>query len=401
MLNVVAPFGFYGAGNIGDEATLQGFARLVSRCPHRLRVWVGSRNPYHTSKIEPSFRYFQPQRRDWRLWWVEKRASAVVFAGGTPIMDGLGDWPLCEVAPLTEDAYRGGKSVAFVGIGTEGLERQESRRIVREQLGRWVRQWTVRSLRDQERLTEYGVPPERIHVAADMAWLLDPVSADWGRRQLEAWGVASQPRLIGVNLLGEKNILAREPRLFEKLAEFLDVLVETHDLFVLFLANEVRAGETFDTTAAQWTRAAMKRQQQTFIAPNEYLAPQQMLSLIANCHATVSMRYHFCLFSALQGVPFFALQRSDKVADLCFDLDWAFGVGLRNLQVASAIALFDVFEQLRSAAIDRLNTQLAVLRNRAYTNLISFESLLTSTHRKSVKSRPGSIREFVPPPVIR
>ena len=30
-MNLVAPFGFYGAGNIGDEATLQGFARLLSR----------------------------------------------------------------------------------------------------------------------------------------------------------------------------------------------------------------------------------------------------------------------------------------------------------------------------------------------------------------------------------
>ena len=46
-----------------------------------------------------------------------------------------------------------------------------------------------------------------------------------------------------------------------------------------------------------------------------------MMSLIANCRLTLGMRYHFCLFSALQDVPFVALQRSDKVADLCWDLD--------------------------------------------------------------------------------
>lgn len=395
-MNLLVPWGFYGWGNIGDEATLQGFARLVAYARQRFRVWVGSRNPCHTQRIEPSFRYFQTQRRDWTLWWMEKRTDAVVFAGGTPIMDCLGDWPLCEVAPLVEDAHRRGRSVAFVGVGTERLQRQQSWRIMADRLAPIVRYWTVRSEPDQARLIEYGVPPDRIHVAADMAWLLDPVSPYWGWQQIETWGLADHPRLIGVNLLGEKNILEREPRLFEKLAEFLDALIEEHGVFILFLANEVRDGETFDTAAAQQTQAAMKSRHQTFIAPNEYLAPQQMLSLIANCYATISMRYHFCLFSALQGVPFFALQRSDKVVDLCFDLDWQFGVKLSNLQVTDSLALFEAFEQERTATVDRLHMRLPILRGRAFTNLSGLASLLNCTRRRSMDGRPGSVAGEIP-----
>ena len=93
-MNLLAPFGFYGWGNIGDEATLQGFARLVARSPHRFRVWVGSHNPRHTARVEPSFRYFHHPFSDWTRRWANYRTSAVVVAGGTPIMDCHGDWPL-------------------------------------------------------------------------------------------------------------------------------------------------------------------------------------------------------------------------------------------------------------------------------------------------------------------
>jgi polysaccharide pyruvyl transferase WcaK-like protein len=279
------------------------------------------------------------------------------------------------VTPLVEQAHRRGRPVAFVGIGTERLGRLESRRIVGERLGSCVRYWTVRSERDEARLIEYGVPPERVRVAADMAWLLDAVRPDWGLQRLREWGLAGLPRLLGVNLLGEKAVLAREPRLFEKVAEFLDVLIERHDVFVLFLANEVREGETFDKAAALKTITAMKRRDRAALAPNEYLAPQQMCSLIANCHATVSMRYHFCLFSALQGVPFIALQRSDKVADLCWDLDWPFGAEPEGLTAAGLVTLFEEFEGQRDAVLSRLGARIADLRDRACENLAALQAL--------------------------
>jgi polysaccharide pyruvyl transferase WcaK-like protein len=374
-MNLLAPFGFYGAGNIGDEATLQGFARLVAGCAPRQRVWVASRNPRHTRNVEPSFRYFQAEGRDWTRWLAEKRTKAVVFAGGTPIMDCLGKWPLSEVAPLVEDARRRGKPVVFAGIGTEGLHREESRRIVGEQLGAWTRQWTVRSQFDYERLVDYGVPAERIQVAADMAWLLNPASPDWGRQRLRDWGIDPHRRLLGVNLLAEKHVMAREPRLFAKLAEFLDLAIENHEAFVVFLSNEVREEATFDKAAAIGTLAAMRHRNQAFIAPNEYLAPQQMCSLIANCRATVSMRYHFCLFSALQTVPFLALKRSDKVADLCSDLEWPYGTGMNELTVAGLTELFDHMASHHASAPGRLSERTLKLRRRAYENTIAIDEL--------------------------
>jgi polysaccharide pyruvyl transferase WcaK-like protein len=375
MMNLLAPFGFYGWGNIGDEATLQGFARLVSRSQQRYRVWVGSRNPRHTARVEPSFQYFQAEVSDWRRLWANYRASAVVVPGGTPIMDCLGDWPLCEVVPLVEEANHRGRPIVFVGSGTEQLQREESRRIMADRLVPFVRYWTVRSEPDEARLIEYGVAPERVRVAADMAWLLELVSPDWGREQLRTWGVSTEGCLVGVNLMNEKPVRERHPHLFETVAPFLDYLVENYGASILFLANDVKESLGLDRSATLRTLAVMKHRDRTFLAPNQYWPPQKMMSLIANCYATVSMRYHFCLFSALQGVPFIALQRSDKVTDLCCDLDWSFGSDLNGLSVENLIALFGSLERQRAEAVSQLGVRIPVLREQACRNMIALKTL--------------------------
>ena len=139
VVNIVAPFGFYGWGNIGDEATLNGFASLLAQSGMRAQVSVGSRNPAHTARVEPAFRYFRTNCRDPRRWWAKLRASAHAIVGGTPIMDVLGDWPLCELTPLVRSIDRWKVPLAFVGVGIENLRLDESRRIVATEIAPRVR----------------------------------------------------------------------------------------------------------------------------------------------------------------------------------------------------------------------------------------------------------------------
>jgi polysaccharide pyruvyl transferase WcaK-like protein len=381
---LVVPFGFYGWGNIGDEATLQGFARLMSQSPRRARVWVASQNVRHTSSVEPSFRYFKASGRDWRRTWAMCRADAVVFAGGTPIMDGLGDWPLCDVVSLIDEAVERDQPVVFIGVGTERLERDESKQLVRERIAPIVEHWTVRSGADQARLCELGVPGKRIAVAADMAWLLKGGDPQWAAKRLREWGFGEQRRLLAVNVLGEKSILARDPSLFDKIAAALDDWIESRGYFALFLANEIRAGATFDTMAARAVQERMKHRASTFVAPNDYLSPAQMMSIIGQCSAVVSMRYHFCLFAALERVPFVALKRSDKVADLCSDLQSPHGVLMSPLETDRLLSAFASIDADRDRAIDAIQGPVAQLKVRAKKN---WDALLSIADRSELHRR--------------
>jgi polysaccharide pyruvyl transferase WcaK-like protein len=386
-MKIVAPFGFYGWGNIGDESTLQGFAQLVNRRDRPPSVWIASRNTAHTARVEPSFRYYSADRFDLGTRvarkWAHHRAAATVFPGGTPIMDGLGSWPLDEVAPLIRAAREAGRPVAFVGAGTECLQRPESRAVIAEVLAPGVEHWTVRSEQDKERLTTWGVPRDRVTVAADLAWLLPPQSADFGQETLRTLGLASREPLIGVNVNNEAVVLKRDPRFFEKLGEFLDRLIERDDARVLFFCSEVREGPSFDKAASQKVLAAMRRPDRAALLPNRYWTPQELFSLIACCRLVVSMRYHVCLFSARQSVPFIALQRSDKVRDLCTDIHWPFGLPLDRMDAAALLEQSDEIQRDHVTLTDRLRRASDAQARASSRNDVALDALSTCVRART------------------
>lgn len=375
-MNLVAPFGFFGAGNIGDEGTLQGFARLVSNCGNGFHVWVASRNPAHTARVEPSFKYYEARGRDPRRVWARFRSAAYVIVGGTPIMDVLGKWPLSELAPLISAAHKQQKPVIFVGSGIESLQREESRRVIAEAFAPIVRLWTVRSERDKQRLVEYGVADDRVIVAADLAWTLETVQDEFGKKLLTQLGVNLDRYVVGVNLTSERFVIDREPRLFEKVGQFLDALVEKYDAQILFFANEVREDDSFDKAAGHKVLACMKHRQSALAVPNDYRTPQQTLSLIGFCNLTVGMRYHFCLFSAMQGVPFIALKRSDKIDDLCWDMKWPYASFLPHLNVSSLLEMASDIELNKPRISDCLAEQRELMRKRALKNSVALDALM-------------------------
>ena len=387
-MRVVAPFGFYGWGNIGDEATLNGFARLLTLTGVRAAVWIGSRNPAHTARAEPAFRYFDASRRDPRRWWAKLRASLHAVVGGTPIQDILGDWPLRDLTPLVRAIDRWKVPFVFIGVGVEDLRRDESRRLVGAEIAPRVQQWSVRCDRDRQRLEQYGIAPEAIVVAADMAWLIEPVTTDFGRARLRRLGIDLDRPLIGVNLVNENSCFDRDPGMVETLAAALDELVERTDASVLFLANDVRDDASFDKAAAAKVLGRMRPTGRAALAPSDYLTPREMMSIVANCALTISMRYHFCMFSALQGVPFIAIERSAKVSDLCWDLDWRARVPLTGLE-ASAIVSHGTRSLSDGSAADwrsHLSQSVARMKTRA---LLNVAPLTVGDNHRSIHSAPS------------
>jgi polysaccharide pyruvyl transferase WcaK-like protein len=375
-MKVYAPFGFYGAGNIGDEATLQGFARLVELAGQGMNFTIASQNQGHTARVEPSFHYV-PDARSRLLRLVGDHLSqAYVFPGGTPIQDSLGGWPLDRVAPLVRHAKQWGRPVVFIGVGVERLRQEGSAEKVRRDIASAVAHWTVRSESDRQRLLEMGVPANRVTVAADMAWLLTPAPRDFGRKALaEHMPPAHGRPLVGVNINAEPAMLEHCPQMFEILAGALDRIVREKNARIVFLNNEVRDEPTYDLAAAQRVRGLMERAEDAVVFPNTYLSPSEMMSIIGECQLTISSRYHFCLFSAVQGTPFLPLKRSDKVIDLSADLAWNHGSTLRELNADTLVQQAQQLLVSPEPDLARLSQRIKQMRQRAEANRVGLETL--------------------------
>jgi polysaccharide pyruvyl transferase WcaK-like protein len=201
-----------------------------------------------------------------------------------------------------------------------------------------------------------------------MAWLLDPVPVAWGRDYLRSLGLDVDRPLVGVNLNNEPFMQREAPELLKHVARSLDQLIDQHGATAVFMCNDVNETPSADKAASALIRNAMRRPERAIIVPNVYWSPQQMLSLIGCCRVTLSTRYHFCLFSALQGVPFIALQRSDKVSDLCEDLQWTFGIPIEVVTTPRLVDLYARVATERRIWTGLLKYGAAEMRQRARMN---------------------------------
>jgi polysaccharide pyruvyl transferase WcaK-like protein len=379
-MKIVIPFGFYGWGNTGDEATLQGFARLLASYDSEATAWVASQDSKHTAKAEPAFNYFKASGFSVRRWWARRRADCAAVVGGTPIMDMLGAWPLSEVVPIVAAEVDDGRPFSFVGIGTERLRRDESRRIIAKELAPRVRHWSVRSVSDRERLMACGVEGSRVTVAADLAWTINRIGAKPRSTELSDLGISAEDVVVGVNVTNERFVTEQAPHLFDSLAHLFDQLIARFAVRVVFFCNEVREDESFDKVASQMVVARMARPERAAIMPNRYRTPQELMELIGACDVAIGMRYHFCLLAAIQGIPFVAIKRSDKIDDLCRDMSWRYGLGLAELNSSVLEAMMGELLTDPSRAVSELRDQVPRMRERAWLNSAALDSLCQLRH---------------------
>ena len=108
------------------------------------------------------------------------------------------------------------------------------------------------------------------------------------------------------------------------------------------------------------------------------------MSIIACCDLSISMRYHFCLLTSLQGKPFIAIQRSDKLADLCWDLGW--NAAIRPSATNAETLVQHGFHLLSNGVgvREQLKQRVQEMRERAFNNLVALEVL-----RAAVSSTPA------------
>lgn len=297
--------GYYGFGNVGDEAVLAALiGGLRERAP-RIGLTVLSASPQQTTEqhdVRSVHRYDL-----FRVLTELDEAGVFICGGGTLFQDVTSARSFWYYCGLTALALLFGKKVMIFAQGFGPLRGRFRRAFARRVLDR-AHLITLRDQGSYEELINLGVKNPNIHVTADPTFCLKELGPSEGRKLLGLEGVPVGKRLVGVALRSLRNRWPGSEQEFVRLlAGLLDQLKVKHGfepVFLLFKCPE-------DLSETKKVYDAMKERGHIVF---KILQPEEMLSLFSCFQFVVAMRLHALIFAAFSGVPFLALSYDPKVA---------------------------------------------------------------------------------------
>jgi polysaccharide pyruvyl transferase CsaB len=327
--------GYYGFGNLGDEALLEVIvAQIRSRFP-KVAIDVLSAAPDATAKtlgVEATPRWNMRSVRD-----SIGRASVVVSGGGGLLQSSTSVRSVVYYAGILREAIRQRRKTMIFAQSVGPLD--VLGRFVVKRCCRGVDRATVRDGRSQQLLREL-LPHVPIERTADPVFLYDLPQSD---ADLVREGLGMEPyAVVSVRKIpplrdGQRAIARAVDRLFER-----------YGVRVAFLPLGGASDAEVSTTIIRQCKTA------PMLLPESPL--NRAAAILRGACVVIGMRLHALILAARFAVPFLAIPYDPKVSALCEDLQYPLG----PLWTPGKPALTD--EEV-DALVDRLMSQRDELSN--------------------------------------
>jgi len=289
--------GYYGFGNLGDEAVLAGLVRGLRQAGYAGTLTVLSADAGYTERAHGVQAI---PRTDLRAVWKAMRQSRVfVLGGGSLIQDVTSARSVVYYLGMHALARRTGCRVAWVGQGIGPLRRG------------WVRRWTAAAARQAdvviardptsaELLRSMGV--SHVQSGADLSFLLPDADTERGWELLQRFGVRRGRALMAIAPRPYAGAQARLVQWFCSLARYAGRACGAQVLLLPMHASRDR--ELVEEIARGVTNS---------IALVEPLSVMAVKEVLACCQVVVGMRLHALMLAAASAVPTIALSYDPKV----------------------------------------------------------------------------------------
>jgi len=318
-LNIVI-HGYFGFGNIGDEAILSVLIEEFKMIFNKAEFIVLSSNPRRTMKIH-SVKAIREKLTSLGFWKHFLRSHILVFAGGGRY--GYATWR--RIALLTLLARLSGKIVIFRGVGAYPYE-WRGRPIISGKpiafkglTGLLIRLALSRasyiSVRDKYsyivlRLTGVGRP---ITIEEDLAFRLKLPNPSECKELAIKYNI-HEGRALGVNL---RTLDARtNERVVNYVVKLIQDFIEKRFDKVVFIPFGFGSFKDrfFDNDSI--IAFKLKRKIPNLIIINEELNPKEILCLFNYLDYVIAMRHHAVIFALLAKKPILALIYDTKTLEL-------------------------------------------------------------------------------------
>ena len=287
--------GYYGYGNVGDEAGLGVILERLRGLWPGANLTVISGHPAASEKlhgVEAISRFDLPRLRR-RL----KTADLFLLGGGGLLQDTTSLRSLLYYLAMIRWANRAGAPVVLYGQGIGPLRRPFSRRLMAENL-RLVRLIAVRDPASAQLLRDLGLG-ERLRVGSDPVFSQRRPEPGRGKAILAQVGLAGQ-RLVGI---APRRV---GPAFFwRSLAEYLRWLEAQAGLKPVLLS--------FQSPQDDWLVQPLERELGHSVVTLAGLPPEDFLAVIGELELLVGVRLHSLVMAASMGTPFLGVAYDPKV----------------------------------------------------------------------------------------
>jgi len=334
--------GYYGFGNLGDEALLEVFVTQMRRRFPASRVEVLSATPQMTAA---TYRIEATPRWDWRAVRAAiARADVVLSGGGGLLQNRTSLRSLLYYAAILREAARARRKTMVFAQSVGPLDLW-GRLVVRTFCKRLDRA-TVRDERSRSLLHELA-PRTPIERTADPVFLYDlPDDAE----DLSGQGLGPESGAYAV-------ISVRTAAGFRDaaavLARAVDRLASRHAIRSAFLPLGGAADAAISTDVIRACASS------PVLLPECSLA--KAASIVRGARVVIGMRLHSLVLAARYGVPFLAMAYDPKISALCEDLAYPlpplWATGQERLGARGADELVDRLVAQHDALSAQLQSQ--------------------------------------------
>jgi polysaccharide pyruvyl transferase CsaB len=293
--------GYYGFGNLGDEALLEVIVQRVRARFPALELEVLSATPATTAS---RYGVAAASRWDWRaIRSAVRRADVVLSGGGGLLQDATSLRSLLYYAAILREAKRARRKTMVFAQSIGPLDVWG--RLVVAQFCKGLDRATVRDERSR-RLLQRLVPRARVERTSDPVFLYDLPDEPVDLSE-DGLGPESGPyAVVSVRKIAASRDTAAV------VARAVDRLALRHGVRAAFLP----LGGAGD--AAVSTDVIRACQSNPVLLPECTLA--KAASILRGARVVVGMRLHSLILAARYGVPFLAIAYDPKVSALCEDL---------------------------------------------------------------------------------
>jgi len=310
--------GYYGSGNVGDEAVLESMVQEFKRRVADIEMVVISASPELTTEF-----YQVKSIHRYNLIKILRemlKADIFVSGGGTLFQDSTSSRSFWYYLGLILLAKVLRKKTAVFAQGFGPLRKNINQKVARLVLNR-VDFITLRDDESYRRLKEIGVKKPPILVTADPSFMLAPPGPLEGKKILSLEGIPMDRPLIGVSIRSLPRQAALEERVSKALAESLDQMVRKFNCQPVFMLlhcpEDIREAN-----------AVINLMQEKSSVVFRICHPKEIISLISRFDLLIGMRLHALIFAAMNGVPMLGISYDPKVESFmkfidqpCFSLD--------------------------------------------------------------------------------